>query len=64
MLNYGEIKKMGLWWGECELINSRTFPIIVPDFSLVVDKQTSGFVVVLFQLPTKTLSGKFLNEWD
>ena len=49
---------------ECELINSWTFPIIVPDCSLIVDKQTSGFVVVLCQPPRKTLSGKFLNEWD
>jgi len=49
---------------ECELINSRTFPIIVPDILPIVDTQTSGFVVVLFQPPRKTLSGKFLNEWD
>lgn len=54
-----------MWgWGECELIDSRIFPIIVPDFLLIVDKQTSGFVVVLFLPPRKTLSGKFLNEWD
>ena len=60
----GEIKEWGWGGGECELINSRTFPIVVSDFSLIVDKQTSGFVVVLCQPPRKTLSGKFLNEWD
>jgi len=62
MLSIRRNKKLGWGWGECELKNSRTFPIIVPDFSLIVDKQTSGFVVVLCQPQRKTLSGKFLNE--
>jgi hypothetical protein len=29
-----------------------------------MNKETSGFVVVLLQPPRKTVFGRFVNEWD